>query len=385
MGKDAEGHITRAPFALDLQAKKPLIREINELFKKHEGQPGRPRHLRRARPGLHRFIVLVDAINRARLDRSGGDPQGARGHQHAGRSAHHALDRRQVRREGPEHRGARHPPADPEGAPTRPSIPSTWPPPTSIYPLPGVRKDRSKLGAVPVATRPPMTAEVLLQGIVSGLLMGLVYALIAAGLSLIFGLMEIVNFAHGEFLMLAMFTTLLGVGALAARPARLAAADRLPPLRCSGPRPTTASSAGSSARPCWPRSSPPSGSAIFLRSAAQALWGVDFQRGQESPRRGPALARRALPRPAAARGQRGRPRRLRLPPLVHQPHRDRARAPGDGPGSAGRLADGHRHPADVRARLGHRGRPASAWRARSSRCSSTSSPTWARPSRCSPT
>ena len=54
---------------------------------------------------------------------------------------------------------------------------------------------------------PPMTAEVLLQGIVSGLLMGLVYALIAAGLSLIFGLMEIVNFAHGEFLMVAMFTS----------------------------------------------------------------------------------------------------------------------------------------------------------------------------------
>ena len=37
--------------------------------------------------------------------------------------------------------------------------------------------------------------------------MGFVYALIAAGLSLIFGLMEIVNFAHGEFLMLAMFAT----------------------------------------------------------------------------------------------------------------------------------------------------------------------------------
>ena len=35
--------------------------------------------------------------------------------------------------------------------------------------------------------------------------MGFVYALIAAGLSLIFGLMEIVNFAHGEFLMVAMF------------------------------------------------------------------------------------------------------------------------------------------------------------------------------------
>ena len=35
--------------------------------------------------------------------------------------------------------------------------------------------------------------------------MGFVYALIAAGLSLIFGLMEIVNFAHGEFLMMAMY------------------------------------------------------------------------------------------------------------------------------------------------------------------------------------
>ncbi len=35
--------------------------------------------------------------------------------------------------------------------------------------------------------------------------MGFVYALIAAGLSLIFGLMEVVNFAHGEFLMLAMY------------------------------------------------------------------------------------------------------------------------------------------------------------------------------------
>jgi len=53
-------------------------------------------------------------------------------------------------------------------------------------------------------TIPP--TDVLIQGILSGILMGFVYALIAAGLSLIFGLMEIVNFAHGEFLMLAMYT-----------------------------------------------------------------------------------------------------------------------------------------------------------------------------------
>ena len=40
--------------------------------------------------------------------------------------------------------------------------------------------------------------------------MGFVYALIAAGLSLIFGLMEIVNFAHGEFLMAAMYAAFFG-------------------------------------------------------------------------------------------------------------------------------------------------------------------------------
>jgi branched-chain amino acid transport system permease protein len=40
---------------------------------------------------------------------------------------------------------------------------------------------------------------------VSTLLLGGVYALIAVGLTLIFGVMRVVNFAHGEFLMLAMY------------------------------------------------------------------------------------------------------------------------------------------------------------------------------------
>lgn len=54
-----------------------------------------------------------------------------------------------------------------------------------------------------------MTAELILQTLASGLLMGLIYALVAAGLSLIFGLMDVVNFAHGELLMVAMFATLV--------------------------------------------------------------------------------------------------------------------------------------------------------------------------------
>lgn len=45
----------------------------------------------------------------------------------------------------------------------------------------------------------------MLQVALSGLLMGLIYALVAAGLSLIFGLMDVVNFAHGELMMVAMY------------------------------------------------------------------------------------------------------------------------------------------------------------------------------------
>ncbi len=50
-----------------------------------------------------------------------------------------------------------------------------------------------------------MTASLVTQVAIGGLLMGLIYALVAAGLSLIFGLMDVVNFAHGQLLMLAMF------------------------------------------------------------------------------------------------------------------------------------------------------------------------------------
>src|SRR5258708_5470377 len=46
-----------------------------------------------------------------------------------------------------------------------------------------------------------------MQSLASGLLMGLLYGLIAVGLALIFGLMDVVNFAHGEFLMIAMYAT----------------------------------------------------------------------------------------------------------------------------------------------------------------------------------
>lgn len=52
-----------------------------------------------------------------------------------------------------------------------------------------------------------ITGQILAQATVDGLLIGFVFALVAVGLTLIFGMMEIVNFAHGEFVMMAMYTS----------------------------------------------------------------------------------------------------------------------------------------------------------------------------------
>jgi len=50
-----------------------------------------------------------------------------------------------------------------------------------------------------------VAAEVYLNVAVSGLLTGLVYGLMAVGLSVIFGVVRVVNFAHGEMMTVAMY------------------------------------------------------------------------------------------------------------------------------------------------------------------------------------
>ncbi len=62
MGKEAEGAITRAPFALDLAAKKPAIPVINDMFKKLSGGRDISDVPARVFTG---FLTLADAINRA--------------------------------------------------------------------------------------------------------------------------------------------------------------------------------------------------------------------------------------------------------------------------------------------------------------------------------
>jgi branched-chain amino acid transport system permease protein len=56
--------------------------------------------------------------------------------------------------------------------------------------------------------------EIYLNVATSGLLTGLVYGLMALGLSVIFGVVRVVNFAHGEMMTLAMYLTLVLFGAL---------------------------------------------------------------------------------------------------------------------------------------------------------------------------
>lgn len=52
-----------------------------------------------------------------------------------------------------------------------------------------------------------MTFSVLMQSIISGILVGGVYALIGIGLTIIFGVMRVINFAHGDIMMVGMYMT----------------------------------------------------------------------------------------------------------------------------------------------------------------------------------
>jgi branched-chain amino acid transport system permease protein len=66
-------------------------------------------------------------------------------------------------------------------------------------------------------------SSTLIQVIAGGLLLGAVYALFSSGLTLVWGMMNIVNFAHGDFVMLGMYVafvvwTLFGAGPWAGAP-----------------------------------------------------------------------------------------------------------------------------------------------------------------------
>ena len=85
-----------------------------------------------------------------------------------------------------------------------------------------------------------------LQIVTSGLVTGLIYMLIALGVTLLFGIMRVVNFVHGELVMLSAFAVYFLVsvrgraavlaGAAGGDRRRAAAGRRVLPVRCCSSR-----------------------------------------------------------------------------------------------------------------------------------------------------
>jgi branched-chain amino acid transport system permease protein len=119
--------------------------------------------------------------------------------------------------------------------------------------------------------------NVLLQQVLNGLTLGGIYSLVALGLTLVYGILHVPNFAHGAFYMVGAFVSfslmtswglhywLAMLGSAAAVAALAVLAERLVfhPLRhASGLHPMIAAI----------------GLLLFLEAGAQALWGADFHR-----------------------------------------------------------------------------------------------------------
>jgi branched-chain amino acid transport system permease protein len=73
--------------------------------------------------------------------------------------------------------------------------------------------------------------DILLQQIINGLVLGSMYALIALGYTMVYGIIQLINFAHGEMLMVGALTAWSVIGGLQA------AVPGCPPGSCC----------------CWPR------------------------------------------------------------------------------------------------------------------------------------
>src|SRR5262249_1252400 len=91
------------------------------------------------------------------------------------------------------------------------SVPRTSPPPSRSW-----CRCRSGASASSRGGRGSRRPVIFVELLLSGLMLGGVYALISIGLTLIFGVLRVVNFAHGEVLMVGMYVaywafTLMGV------------------------------------------------------------------------------------------------------------------------------------------------------------------------------
>jgi branched-chain amino acid transport system permease protein len=68
---------------------------------------------------------------------------------------------------------------------------------------------RAREGRLPATEGVAIDPVLVAQGLLNGLLFGGVYSLMAVGLTLIFGVMRVVNFAHGDMMVWGMYLALL--------------------------------------------------------------------------------------------------------------------------------------------------------------------------------
>jgi len=132
----------------------------------------------------------------------------------------------------------------------------------------------------PLARRRGEDMELLGQALISGLLNGLVYSLIALGLSLIWGVMDIVNFAHAEYLMLAMFLT-YWLWALAGLDPLMSLPIVVPLLFLLGVGTYRAVIRRIVEAPMVSQIFTTFGLFLFLRYGAFALWGTEFRKVED--------------------------------------------------------------------------------------------------------
>jgi branched-chain amino acid transport system permease protein len=65
-----------------------------------------------------------------------------------------------------------------------------------------------------VASTEPGGLSILIQQVINGLITGSLFALIAIGYTMVYGIIELINFAHGDLFMLGAFLALTLIGAL---------------------------------------------------------------------------------------------------------------------------------------------------------------------------
>ena len=85
---------------------------------------------------------------------------------------------------------------------------------------------RPRLPRSDLAPRGVVPTDIYLNVAVSGVLTGLVYGLMALGLSVIFGVVRVVNFAHGEMTTVAMYLAVVLFATLGLDPLLMMFADR---------------------------------------------------------------------------------------------------------------------------------------------------------------